>query len=91
KYGKPILDRVIGVDTPVDVCVTAALLSMDSTIRSNLSVGMPLDLAVINANQLCFARQVRIEDHDPNYLALSEAWSNALRNAFQDMNQITVV
>ena len=91
KYGKPILDRVIGLDTPVDVCVTAALLSMDSTIRSNLSVGMPLDLAVINSDELCFARQVRIEDHDPNYLALSEAWSNALRNAFQDMNQITVV
>jgi len=54
-------------------------------------VGMPLDLAVVNNEELRFSRLVRIEDHDPNYLALSEAWSNALRNAFHDMNKITVV
>ena len=90
KYGKPILDRVITVDTPVDVCVTAALLSMDSTLRSNLSVGMPLDLAVVENNALQFAQLRRIEEHDQNYLALSEAWSNSLRNAFQDMAQFSV-
>ncbi len=85
KYGKPILDRVISMDTPVDVCVTAAMLSMDSTLRSNLSVGMPLDLSVINTNELLFAQNRRIEDHDPNYIALSESWSSALRNAFDEM------
>ena len=89
KYGKPILDRVITVDTPVNVCITAALLSMDSTLRSNLSVGMPLDLSVIERDELRFSEIRRIEEHDPNYLSLSEAWSNALRNAFNDMFQFT--
>ena len=91
KYGKPILDRVIGTDTPVNVSITAALLSMDSTLRSNLSVGMPLDLAVIQKDELQFSQLKRIEEHDQNYLALSEAWSNALRNAFDDMFQYSVV
>ncbi|MDP5219035.1 peptidase [Ruegeria sp. 2205SS24-7] len=90
KYGKPILDRVIGVDTPLNFCVTAALLSMDSTLRSNLSVGMPLDLSVIVRDELQFSQNRRIEEHDQNYLALSDAWSNALRNAFSDMFQYTV-
>ncbi|GAA6179983.1 MULTISPECIES: peptidase [unclassified Shimia] len=89
KYGKPILDRVINIDSPVNVCVTAALLSMDSTLRSNLSVGMPLDLSVIAGDELRFSQISRIEDNDPNYLALSEAWSGALRNAFHDMFQFT--
>lgn len=85
KYGKPILDRIIDVDTPLEVCRTAALLSMDSTLRSNLSVGMPLDLTVIERDALCFSRSQRFEDHDPKYLALSDAWSNALRRAFDEM------
>lgn len=89
KYGKPILDRVINTETPVNVCVTAALLSMDSTLRSNLSVGMPLDLAVVENDKLQFSQVRRIEEHDPNYLALSEAWSNSLRNAFHDMFQFS--
>lgn len=90
KYGKPILDRVITMDTPVNVCVTAALLSMDSTLRSNLSVGMPLDITVIEDSKFNFSQNRRIEDHDPNYLALSEAWSSALRDAFQDMINYSV-
>ncbi len=91
KYGKPILDRVINVDSPVNVSVTAAMLSMDSTLRSNLSVGMPLDLSVINADEMRFSQIRRIEEHDQNYLALSDAWSNALRNAFNDMFDFSVV
>jgi putative proteasome-type protease len=89
KYGKPILDRVINAESPVNVCVTAALLSMDSTLRSNLSVGMPLDLAVVVGDELRFSQVRRIEEHDPNYLSLSEAWSNSLRNAFHDMYQFS--
>lgn len=90
KYGKPILDRVITVDTAVEVSVTAALLSMDSTLRSNLSVGMPLDLSVIEAGRLQFSQNRRIEDHDPNYLAMSEAWSNALRKSFNEMINLPI-
>lgn len=90
KYGKPILDRVITPDTPLDTGITAALLSMDSTLRSNLSVGMPLDLAVLNADEPGIVHLRRIEDNDPNFLHLSERWSAALRNAFAEMVGIRV-
>ncbi|MCC5961787.1 MAG: peptidase [Rhodobacteraceae bacterium] len=82
KYGKPILDRVIKVDTPLADARKAALLSMDSTIRSNLSVGMPLDLVVIEADALRVSQQRRIEANDEEFAAMSAAWSQALRDAF---------
>ncbi|MEL6124838.1 MAG: peptidase [Pseudomonadota bacterium] len=88
KYGKPILDRVITTDTPIDVAVTASLLSMDSTLRSNLSVGMPLDLAVIRTDTLDFEQHRRIEEQDEAFAELSEAWSRELRAAFDTMVQI---
>lgn len=90
KYGKPILDRVVTPQTPLDMGVTAALLSMDSTLRSNLSVGMPLDLAVIKTDMVAFAQNRRIDEQDPNYRELSEAWSGELRGAFDRMMTIKV-
>lgn len=83
KYGKPILDRVIGPETPLEAGVKAALLSMDSTLRSNLSVGMPLDLAVIPAGELRFSVRRRIEPDDPEFDRLSRGWSEGLRAAFE--------
>ncbi len=85
KYGKPILDRVIKAETSIADAVKAALVSMDSTLRSNLSVGMPLDLAVIERDQFRFAVRRRIEVGDQNFTKLSGAWSDALRNAFADL------
>jgi putative proteasome-type protease len=85
KYGKPILDRVIQADTRIEDAVKAVLVSMDSTIRSNLSVGMPLDLAVIERDACAFAVRRRIEVGDQNFMKLSGAWSDALRNAFADL------
>jgi putative proteasome-type protease len=85
KYGKPILDRVIQRSTSLRDARKAALLSMDSTLRSNLSVGMPLDLAIIENNQFSFKEQTRIEAGDPEFLAMSEAWSEALRDSFTSM------
>ena len=90
KYGKPILDRVINVDTDIQDGVICALLSMDSTIRSNLTVGMPLDLAVMRTNSLMFEQQRRIEADDPRFFAFSEAWSNALKDAFSKMRMMDV-
>lgn len=90
KYGKPILDRVITPETPLDVSITAALLSMDSTLRSNLSVGMPLDLSVLKVNELTYTQNRRIEEYDQNFQALSAGWSNALRNAFDEMLHFSV-
>ncbi|MEQ5775775.1 MULTISPECIES: proteasome-type protease [unclassified Thalassospira] len=85
KYGKPILDRVITQETPIEEGVKAALLSMDSTLRSNLSVGMPLDLAVLPEGKCAFSERRRIEAEDTGFKALSDAWSQALRKAFSDM------
>ena len=87
KYGKPIIDRVISVDSTIADGVTACLLSMDSTIRSNLSVGMPLDLAVLPTDSFAFSERRRIEAEDPNFYAMSEAWSAALREAFIKMRE----
>jgi putative proteasome-type protease len=85
KYGKPILDRVIKPDTPIADAQTAVLLSMDSTLRSNLSVGMPLDLAVIAADCCRITEKRRIEAGDPQFSAMSEAWSRVLREGFRSI------
>jgi putative proteasome-type protease len=82
KYGKPILDRVVKLSTSLSDAQKAVLLSMDSTLRSNLSVGMPLDLAVIERDACKVTQKRRIEAGDPQFRAMSEAWSNALRDGF---------
>ena len=82
KYGKPILDRVVRPDTTLADGQKAVLLSMDSTLRSNLTVGMPLDLAVIPKDALRVTIARRIEAGDKDFRAMSEAWSTALRNSF---------
>ena len=87
KYGKPILDRVVNPDTPLADAEKAVLLSMDSTLRSNLSVGMPLDLCIIEKDTLRVSRKRRIEAGDESFRLMSEAWSKALRDGF---TQITL-
>ena len=82
KYGKPILDRVVNPATSLADAQKAVLLSMDSTLRSNLSVGMPLDLALIEKDACRVTQKRRIEAGDPQFRAMSEAWSNALREGF---------
>ncbi|MDF1621057.1 proteasome-type protease [Pseudothioclava nitratireducens] len=85
KYGKPILDRVVSRDTSLEDAQKAVLLSMDSTLRSNLSVGMPLDLAVIESDACQVTSRRRIEAKDPDFARMSEAWSNALRDGFSQI------
>ena len=82
KYGKPILDRVVTPDTSLADAQKAVLLSMDSTLRSNLSVGMPLDLAVIERDACAVTSRRRILDGDPDFMRMSAAWSAALRESF---------
>ncbi len=82
KYGKPILDRVVKLTTSLDDAKKAVLLSMDSTLRSNLSVGMPLDLAVIARDACRVTERRRIEAGDEAFRAMSDAWSRALRDGF---------
>ncbi|MCA0273060.1 MAG: peptidase [Proteobacteria bacterium] len=82
KYGKPILDRIVRPETSIEDGLKAVLLSMDSTLRSNLSVGMPLDLAVILADECRVSSRRRIEAGDPDFVQMSLAWSQALRDSF---------
>ena len=88
KYGKPILDRVIKPSTSLKDAAKCALISMDSTIRSNLSVGMPLDLLIYEAGSLGIKTHVSIGADDPYFSQLRSQWGERLRAAFDDMLDI---
>jgi len=85
KYGKPILDRVVTPDTTLDEAAKCALVSMDSTLRSNLSVGMPLDLLVYEANALRVSRFVTIDSTNEYYRMISSTWGRRLRQVFSEI------
>lgn len=82
KYGKPILDRVLTADTSIEEAAKCAMLSMDSTLRSNISVGLPLDLVTMKRDALCVHSHRSIEADDPYFSMLRSRWGDALRNAF---------
>jgi putative proteasome-type protease len=82
KYGKPILDRVIRRSSSLNEGAKCALVSMDSTIRSNLAVGLPLDLVIVKRDQLAVARHANIDTDNGYFRNLRSLWSEALREAF---------
>jgi len=82
KYGKPILDRVITRSLSLSRAVKCALVSMDSTIRSNLSVGLPLDLICIKRDALKLGKHLSIDDKHEYYNMIHRQWSESLRHAF---------
>jgi len=82
KYGKPILDRIINFDTPLNRALQCSLISMDSTLRSNLSVGMPLDIVEYNNDELTSPGIRRIDETNENFLKLRQAWSEGIRELF---------
>ena len=83
KYGKPILDRVVSPATPLDEAAKCALVSMDSTLKSNLSVGLPLDLLVYEANKFETRQIVCIDDHNPYFQMIRGSWGQKLREIFE--------
>ena len=85
KYGKPILDRVLTPHTPLDEAAKCALVSMDSTLKSNLSVGLPLDLLVYEAHKLQTDQIVCIDDHNPYFQMIRGNWGLKLREAFESL------
>lgn len=88
KYGKPIIDRVVDYETtPLVEAAKCTLVSFDSTIRSNLSVGLPIDMLMLRANQFEQAMKPphRIGRDDPYFLALRTGWSAGLRKVFDDL------
>ena len=85
KYGKPVLDRVITPDMPLDEAAKCALVSMDSTLKSNLSVGLPLDLVVYEANALRTDRVIAIDGDNPYFRMLHNSWGQKLREVFDSL------
>jgi putative proteasome-type protease len=84
KYGKPILDRALQTDTPLGEAVKLELISFDSTIRSNIAVGPPLDMIVMPRDQLT-AQERRLSTDDPYFRDLGRRWSEALAAAHRAM------
>ena len=89
KYGKPVLDRVITPDTPLDEAAKCVLVSMDSTLKSNLSVGLPLDLVVYEANQLQSDKITCIDHENPYFRMLHNTWGQKLREVFDSIEHPT--
>lgn len=86
KYGRPILDRGIRYDrTSLEEATKFALISIDSTMRSNLTVGPPIDLAVYGADELLISRYRRFAADDPDWRAVQVQWEQAVRKAIQDL------
>lgn len=85
KYGKPILDRIIQFTTPLQPALQCALISMDSTLRSNLSVGLPIDSIIYENNSLHANDILRIDETHEGFVALRNAWSQGIKQLFDDM------
>jgi putative proteasome-type protease len=90
KYGKPMLDRVARSDMRLGEAAKLILLSFDSTLRSNLSVGLPIDLVVYERDSLDVRQEMRISADDEYFRGLSTAWSEALRHAFSTIEEFKI-
>ena len=89
KYGRPILDRGVRYDsTTLDDAARYALISLDSTMRSNVTVGPPIDLLVYARDALRITRHRRFHAKDPDLLAIQTHWEQALRKAVQELPPI---
>ncbi len=85
KYGKPIIDRVVQPTTPLDEAAKAALISMDSTLRSNISVGLPLDLLVYEADSLRVTKFVQIDSSNQYMSMIRNTWGARLKQVFTEI------
>ena len=88
KYGKPILDRVLAPDTSLADATKCVLVSFDSTMRSNLSVGMPIDLVCYERDSLEVQRRRRFDEGDPYFTAVSQAWGEGTRQVFSRLPEL---
>jgi putative proteasome-type protease len=86
KYGKPILDRVLVPSTPLDEAAKCALVSMDSTLKSNLSVGLPLDLLVYREGEFKSDHVVCIDEHNPYFRMIRSTWGQRLHEVFEGID-----
>jgi putative proteasome-type protease len=89
KYGKPIIDRVISRVTPLADATKCVLVSFDSTMRSNLSVGMPIDLICYERETLEVQKRRRFDHGDAYFSALSHEWSEGTRQVFRQLPELS--
>ena len=85
KYGKPVIDRVVNRRTSLLDATKCTIVSFDSTMRSNISVGLPIDLLVYETNSLSVRIQRRIEEADPYFQMVHNQWGEGLRRVFAQL------
>lgn len=85
KYGKPIIDRVIAAGTSLDEAIKCVLVSFDSTMRSNLTVGLPIDLVCYERDTLRLSHVRCFDENDPYMRTLSQSWNEGVRRAFAQL------
>ncbi len=90
KYGKPILDRGFNCQTPLSDALKFAVLSMDSTMKSNLSVGPPIDIFCYERDSLCVRHRIRIKEGDPYLKTIRERWGNGLIDLVKTMPDLEI-
>jgi putative proteasome-type protease len=86
KYGKPIIDRVVTPATSLDDAAKCALISMDSTLRSNVSVGLPLDLLVYDSGALAVTHFVTIDERNQYFQMIRGTWGDQLKSVFEGLD-----
>lgn len=92
KYGKPILDRIIRPHTPVETAMRCALVSIDSTMRSNATVGPPLECLFYESGSLQpYSRYITLEENHPYLAKLRQSWDDNIRLAFENLPALSDV
>ena len=86
KYGKPIIDRVVTPATSLDDAAKCALISMDSTLRSNVSVGLPLDMLVYESDRLAVTHFVSIDERNQYFQMIRNTWGDQLKRVFEGLD-----
>lgn len=85
KYGKPILDRILSPELNLDTCGLCALVSMDSTMRSNISVGPPIETLIYRTDSLQLDKPLRFTEDSEFLRELKRSWDQRLKDAFRQM------
>jgi putative proteasome-type protease len=88
KYGKPILDRTITYETPLEAAAKCAILSLDSTMKSNISVGPPINVVLYQRDSFEIRHQLTLEPRDPYLTKVGKIWAESLRKAFDDVPDV---
>jgi putative proteasome-type protease len=85
KYGKPVIDRVVSRGTSLTDATKCTLVSFDSTMRSNISVGLPIDLLVYETDTLMVRMRRRLDEDDPYFQMVHTQWGEGLRRVFAQL------